>query len=259
MIKNQIASNNRRISGKIWHIHDMENKNKVLNMEKKLLINYLSKQKKDLLLNIIAKAFDEFTTKQKVKIFHEAYKTITPSLKIEEVKQKSKSKLPSKIHKFIKDSRDGAYYSPFKIDSKNWSHIPDETNKWFKRLGDLLLEAKDLTMQQNHLQAIKCFQKLFPLIDEMESGDSDFIFADEYGSWMIPVNMTDIMLAYISSTAIICNPKEFAEHVIPLFIRDSRESFSNHVMKSTKAYANKEQLKFLLEELKNNKIKTQLY
>ncbi|MBF0366612.1 MAG: hypothetical protein HQK50_13650 [Oligoflexia bacterium] len=219
-------------------------------MDKEHLLANLSRNKKDMLLEIIGTCFDECTIKQRNKIFGQFYNSI---LSWDEINE---NKLRSKIDKFKRDSFDGVYYAPFEINSKNFTHVPDETEKWFDNLGDLLLETKELANQNKPSEAIHCFQKLFQLIDDM-AGGHEFIFADEYGTWMIPVRMSDITDCYISSAASVCNPKEFTEHLLPLFRRDSRESFSNHVMKHAKKYANNEQLKFLLEELKNQKIRVQ--
>ncbi len=79
----------------------------------------------------------------------------------------------------------GVYYAPFKINSKNWSHIPDETREWFDRLGDLLQASAQLTAQGNHLHAVACFGTLYTLIAAMEDGE-EIVFGDEIGSWMIP-------------------------------------------------------------------------
>ena len=220
-------------------------------MDKENLLTNLSKQKKDLLLKIIGVCFDECTTKQRRSIFDPFYETMSPPCKF------NKEKLQAKFDKFKSDSYNGAYYAPFEINSKNYTHVPEETEKWFEDLGDLLLETKNLAKQNKYSEVTHYFQKLFQLIDDMESGDHDFIFADEYGSWMIPVRMDDIVDCYISSAAIVCDPKEFTEHLIPLFLRDSRESFSNHVMNYTKKYAKNEQMKFLMDELKNKKIRVE--
>ena len=46
------------------------------------------------------------------------------------------------------------------INSKNFSHIPDKTDEWFDRLGDLLKDACKLTRQGDHAGAVACFDRL---------------------------------------------------------------------------------------------------
>ncbi|MGK7905694.1 MAG: hypothetical protein AB4040_00490 [Synechococcus sp.] len=54
----------------------------------------------------------------------------------------------------------------------------------------------------------------------------EIIFADEYGSWMIPGNEQEFLDAYISSLSEIKTPDEYTKIVIPLIKRDSYSSFS---------------------------------
>ena len=57
-------------------------------------------------------------------------------------------------------------------------HIPEETEEWFERLGDLLKASSQLTARGDHLHAVACFGILYELIDAMEGGE-EIVFADE--------------------------------------------------------------------------------
>ena len=66
-----------------------------------------------------------------------------------------------------RDSRAGTYYHSFMINSKNFNHIPDKTDEWFDRLGELLTEISKLTRQGDHATAVACFDRLYALIKTM--------------------------------------------------------------------------------------------
>lgn len=64
----------------------------------------------------------------------------------------------------------GHYYAPFEINSKNFSHIPEETDAWFDEISDYLEDSSKLTDQGDHKMAVQCFKLLHELIDKMEDG-----------------------------------------------------------------------------------------
>ena len=75
---------------------------------------------------------------------------------------------------------------------------------------------------------MESFDILYELIEKMECGE-EIIFAEEYGSWMIPGDEQDFLNAYISSLAKVKTPEEYTKVVIPLLKRDSYTSFCNKV------------------------------
>jgi hypothetical protein len=146
------------------------------------------------------------------------------------------------------------YYAPFDINSKNFSHIPTETEEWFEKLGELLQSSTQLTKQEEHLFAVKSFKMLYELIDRMENGE-EIIFADEYGSWMIPGEEKEFLDSYIFSLSKVKTPEEYTQIVIPLLKRDSYSSFCDQVYSIALKHSNKEQVKFLKNEIKQQNIK----
>ena len=216
-------------------------------MDKERVFNALKKQTKPVLLKILESAYDELSTRQRRWIFGEFVQkpSSTPDGK----------KTLKEIKAFERDTLNGVYYAPFDINSKNFMHIPEETEEWFDRLGDLLKESARLTEKGNHEQAVECFHILYKLIDTMEDGE-EIVFADELGSWMIPCEEKEILAAYIASLAATKSPGEFTEAVLPLIRRDSIESFANRVYTSTNRVASKEQKSHLRAELKRQNIPT---
>src|SRR5712692_910872 len=132
--------------------------------------------------------------------------------------------LLKRIKKFHSDSLARQYYAPFEINSKNYTHIPDETEEWFEILGDLLEDSRKLTEQEEHALAVECFGLLYELIDHMEKGE-EIVFADEFGSWMIPGDEKKFIAAYLSSLAVVASPESFTTTALPLLKRDSTYCF----------------------------------
>ena len=78
-------------------------------------------------------AYYETNTQQRRYIFGDLIKKSKPS-KI------TGKNIIKKSETFYKESLAGVYYAPFEINSRNFSQIPEETEEWFEKLGDLLQE-----------------------------------------------------------------------------------------------------------------------
>ena len=111
-----------------------------------------------------------------------------------------------------------------------------------------------LTSQGDHGWAVKCFDVLLDLIGHMEKGE-EIVFADEMGSWMIPIDDKDWIAAYMISLAATAEPAEFAAKAIPVISRDSGQSFTGKAYASGRKVANKEQLGEL-EGISAQKVRT---
>lgn len=218
-------------------------------MDKESLFRFLKSRKKTVLLELINAAFDEMNTAQKHAVFGNVKKRAQP-LKV------NGNQILMKVRQFYKDSLAGKYYAPFDIDSKNFTNIPEETKEWFELLNDLLLSSAQLSKEGAHLVAIDCFSALYELIGRMEDGE-EIIFADEYGSWMIPGDEQVYIKAYISSLAVTKIPEEYAQLTAALIRRDSFMSFTNKVYLAAIQAANNAQKDFLEAELKRKKIKNE--
>jgi hypothetical protein len=89
----------------------------------------------------------------------------------------------------------------------------------------------------------------------MEKGD-EIVFADEFGSWMIPGDEKKFIAAYLSSLAVVASPESFTTTALPLLKRDSTYSFSCQVYATAVRVANKEQLAKLKAEIKRQNVRT---
>jgi hypothetical protein len=216
-------------------------------MDEDTLFKVLKRQTKTTLLELLYSVYYKTNTQQRRHIFGDLMKEPKPSKTLtQDIVKESEN--------FYKDSLARLYYAPFDINSKNFSHIPEKTEKWFEKLGNLLQSSAQLTKQKEHTSAVESFRILYELITKMEYGE-EIIFADEYGSWMIPGNEQEVLDAYISSLAEVKIPEEFAKIVIPLIKRDSYTSFCNKVYSLAVKHCNKVQEKFLVEAIKEQNIK----
>ena len=163
-------------------------------------------------------------------------------------------KLLRVVRKLRRETLAGVYYAPFNVNSKNWMHIPKETEDWFDRLGQLLQASTQLTKQKEHSQAVACFEILYELIGAMEDGQ-EIVFADELGSWMIPGDEKKFIAAYLKSLSAVATPEEFTAAAIPLIRRDSHYAFADQVYRSATRVATKAQKVSLQMEIERQSVK----
>jgi hypothetical protein len=216
-------------------------------MDKNSLFFFLKKQDSVSLLSLLESAYDTMNTNQRRKVFGNLPLAA-------DVPNIDEAQLLEKIKTFHDQSLKGVYYAPFDVNSKNFMNIPEETEEWFETLADLLEAATRVSMNGKHAVAVECFKILYKLIDEMLEGE-EIIFADEYGTWMIPGDEKTFIQAYLRSLSIAATPEDFTEAVIPLLVRDSHESLANKVYRSAVQVAGKEQKKVLESAIKKKKIR----
>ena len=219
-------------------------------MNRDRLFEYLKKQGIDTLIKLLQDCYDIMSTQKIRDVFghveNEWLKEPAVSLDGE--------KTLEAVRKFQEESLVGKYYAPFNINSKNYMSVPEETEVWFEKVGDLITDSSQLSSQNDHVHAVQCFRILYELIDQMEL-DDNIVFADEYGRWMIVTDEEVCIEAYIKSAAMMLSPEEYVETVLPFIIRDSRKSFSNKkVYSKVRLYANKQQQTLLDKEIAEQKI-----
>jgi hypothetical protein len=217
-------------------------------MDKTRLFEFLSIQDSPFLLGLLNDAYDQMDVDQRRWVFGRLVEELPPAQVDGEV-------LLNKVEDFKRESLAGAYYAPFNINSKNYMHVPEETEEWFERLGDLLKASSQLTAQGDHLHAVTCFGVLYELIDAMESGE-EIVFADEIGGWMIPGDEKQYVAAYMTSLAAAAAPEEFSAAALPLIRRDSWQSFSTQAYPAAIRAANEAQRAHLEAEIGRHNVRT---
>ncbi len=217
-------------------------------MDQERLFKALSKQKKADLLGILESAYEEMDTQQRRNVFGALLKKRLPQFI-------NGKQLLADIQEFHRDSLNGVYYAPFNMNSKNFSHIPEETSEWFEKLDDLLKSSTQLSKQNEPVIAIECFKLLYDLVEHLSKGE-EIVFAEEVGMWLLPGDEKVYITAYLTSLATTTTAEQFTEAALPLVWRDSYESFSNKVYATAKRIATAEQIAHLKAEMRHQKIRT---
>ena len=210
----------------------------------------LEKKEKSDVLSILRKSYSEMNTQQREIVFGEYINNEIKKLIIE---KHDAEEICDEVNDFYVDSLAGVYYAPFKINSKNYMNLPEETDDWCSKFCMLLDETSQLAKHNFHKEAVQCFQKLFNLIDKI--GDDNIIFGDEIGSWMVGGNRKQATIAYISSASHILTDNEFVDHLIPILVMDSHESFSNEVYRQASLLSTNEKFSLLQLTIEQKKIK----
>lgn len=216
-----------------------------MNVNEKTIFEIFKKLKKSELVEYLKSSFYEMDNGQRRRVFLELQNSVVN-------KNIKPTELYSKIIEFHKKSVAGEYYAPFTFDSKNFDHIPDETDEWFSELSYYLDETSKLVEKKEYGIANKCFERLYESIEEMENGE--VVFSHECGTWMIFAKL-DYDNFYIISLSQTEDENNFAEKVVPLLERDSNESFSNKIYSKIKKAANSKQFKKVQEEIKSKNIR----
>jgi hypothetical protein len=209
---------------------------------------HLQRKKKDVLLEYLRAAYEEMSIDQRRTVFGDlAHKPAKARIDGE--------LLWRDVEQFCRDSRARFYYAPFPINSKNFMYVPEETEEWCERFADLARDACRLTDQGDHARAVKCFAALYGLEEAVDAGE-EIIFAEEAGSWMIPIEGKDWLKAYLTSLAATATPEEFTAVAAPVIASDSRHSFNDEAYASAAAVATPQQRERLDAELRRQNIRT---
>jgi hypothetical protein len=119
----------------------------------------------------------------------------------------------------------------------------------------LLTDSARLSQQGDHADAVTCFRVLYDLVEALCRGD-EIVFADEYGTWMIPIDERKIIPAYLASLAATTTPEAYTSAALPLIRRDSLESFTNKTCAAAIGAADKSQRAHLKAEVERLRIRT---
>lgn len=143
--------------------------------EDQQLFTLLKRQRKDVLLKLLLDTWNTLDEAKRREIFGEwIWQTLRENL--------TSDRHVIDVREFYDNSFRGIYFAPFPMDSHNYRTIPEKTEIWFNKMGDLLDMTCILAEQGEKEIAIYCFDKLFDLIDNISEG---IVFAHEAGEWMI--------------------------------------------------------------------------
>ncbi len=211
------------------------------------LAAHLKSERSGRLVELVLASFDAMHVAQRREVFDHYLKTRAP-------KHPDAAWLWKEIQAFDRSSRNGDYYAPFDINSKNFSEVPEETTEWCSRTAELIEQTVAITRAGEHSVAVECFGVLLQLIQDMDN--DEIVFADEIGSWMVPVSWNEPWLPeYIKAISAVSTPDRFADLVIPILEFDQLQSNTGKAYKSVYGIASENQAKKLRSEIKRRQVR----
>lgn len=118
------------------------------------------------------------------------------------------------VQTFSKLSRSGHYYQSFDVNSKNCMEMSRGTQAWMAEAARLLNRCVLLSKEGHYAEARGAFEVLFDLLRYVDEGNDDVVFfADEGGSWQVPIWWRDILPTYFANLAQTSAPEEYARSV----------------------------------------------
>ncbi len=106
-------------------------------MNKARLFDYLKHQDPETLIQLLEKCYDSMRIQQIDEVFGHLNNQLFNMPSPQDGKL-----LFEEVRKFRDDSLQGVYYAPFDINSKNYMNVPEETDQWFDKLGDLRVQLQ---------------------------------------------------------------------------------------------------------------------
>jgi hypothetical protein len=208
-------------------------------MDEELLLEALKKQTKEQLIHLLLCSFDVLDDAKRLQVFNEIYyKEQTPVFN------------PQKIYRHVKtfynDSKAKKYYDSLSINSKCNSDVPEKTQIWFQMLADLFKKTIELNLHNEHQLAVECFDMLYYLQENMSE---EIVFADELGSWMIPIKQSEAIPKYIESISKVCKPEKYKERIKLVMNIDAHDYQKSKIFNKALEVGNREQKK-CIEELR---------
>lgn len=113
------------------------------------------------------------------------------------------------ISGLIYRSWDGDWYAPFRVNSRNFRHIPTETTQWFELMG-LAFQAVLETAAEDRRAAFDLLRRLVTFFYDAMASDQ-VVFAEELGAWMLPSDTPDIVERYLELIPDDYSPEEKVE------------------------------------------------
>jgi hypothetical protein len=212
-------------------------------MNKARLFDYLKHQDPETLIQLLEKCYDSMRVQQIAEVFWH----LNDKLFNTPLPQDGKTLL-EKVQKFREDSLQGVYYAPFDINSKNYMNVPEETDQWFDKLGDFLIESTQLSQQGDHVHAVHCFNILYDLIINTDFWET-IVFGDEVGMWMLTIKEKPCIEAYFTSAAAVYEPEEYVEAVSPIISYYDSQSREYKAYEKALNIANEQQKQLFMEKL----------
>ncbi len=126
----------------------------------------------------------------------------------------SPASLLATIRRFHDRSLAGRYFESFNVNSRNFMNKSRGTDTWIAEFLRLVKRCVSTPAAKEPLLVRTAFETLFNLLLEVDECRDDIIFfADEGGSWQVPVVWDEVLPAWFQTLAATANPAEYASCV----------------------------------------------
>jgi hypothetical protein len=128
--------------------------------------------------------------------------------------QPGEGSLPDEVNTFCVASLRGDYFDSFDVNSKNCMDLSRGTDAFIAEFDRLIRRCLGTAAAGSLTAAREAFERLFALLRRIdEDPDSIVFFADEAGSWQIPVDWQAVLPVYFRCLAQGTSGEVFARSV----------------------------------------------
>jgi len=126
----------------------------------------------------------------------------------------SSGSLLAETRKFHEASLRGEYYQSFHVNWRNCTDKSQGTDAFIAEFDRLTAKCLQAVVEESTETARQSFEILFSLLRQIdEEPDRIVFFADEAGSWQVPVDWRTVLPAYFECLASGTSGEEFAREV----------------------------------------------
>jgi hypothetical protein len=116
--------------------------------------------------------------------------------------QPGEASLPDEVDKFCEASLLGDYFDSFDVNSKNCLDRSQGTDAFIAEFDRVIRRCLGAAVGGSLIMAREAFERLFALLRRIdEDPDGVVFFADEAGSWQIPVDWRAVLPVYFRCVA----------------------------------------------------------
>jgi len=129
-------------------------------MDKESVFQLLANQETAVLLDLLNRAYEQMNDKQRQAVFG-PHAVVGNALAVDDEPERSEvdgKRLLEAAEELKAESLAGAYWAPFRVNSKNYMEVPDKTRAWFKQLAEMLEDACllfDRHAYEAHIRALE--------------------------------------------------------------------------------------------------------
>jgi hypothetical protein len=156
--------------------------------------------------------------------------------------QPGEASLPDEVNEFSEESLRGDYFDSFDVNSKNCMDLSQGTDAFIAEFDRLIRRCLGTAAGGSFTTAREAFERLFALLRRIdEDPDSIVFFADEAGSWQIPVDWRAVLPVYFRCLAEGTSGAAFARAVDGV-VTDFCHYQRPHQLAAAESVANAEQM-----------------